>query len=110
MKLKKEKQHPLIQEIGEYEECAATSRDRCFIGKSIEGNIDYEVGEVQVMASWMEQEQINFLIERFYVRLAQDSYYMEATMLEIGLTADIKVPLLEKIRLLINNTVEKTST
>jgi peroxiredoxin-like protein len=59
----------------EYEQCARTARKLCFIGKSIEGTMDYEVGEVQVTSSWMEPEQINELIERFYIRLMQDEYF-----------------------------------
>jgi peroxiredoxin-like protein len=59
----------------EYEQCARTARKLCFIGKSIEGTMDYEVGDVQVTSSWMELDQINELIERFYIRLIQDEYF-----------------------------------
>lgn len=33
----------------DYAKAATTARDHCFIGKSIAGNIDYEVGEVQIV-------------------------------------------------------------
>jgi peroxiredoxin-like protein len=32
----------------EYEKAATMARDKCFIGKSIAGNIDYQVGKVQL--------------------------------------------------------------
>ncbi|WP_404328699.1 OsmC family protein [Mesobacillus maritimus] len=32
----------------EYEKAATIARDKCFIGKSIAGNIDYQVGKVQL--------------------------------------------------------------
>jgi peroxiredoxin-like protein len=32
----------------EYEKAAIIARDKCFIGKSIAGNIDYQVGKVQL--------------------------------------------------------------
>ncbi|HEX7057176.1 MAG TPA: OsmC family protein [Bacilli bacterium] len=33
----------------EYEQAATTAREKCFIGKTIAGNISYEVGEVRVL-------------------------------------------------------------
>lgn len=32
----------------EYDKAATIARDKCFIGKSIAGNIDYQVGKVQL--------------------------------------------------------------
>lgn len=34
-----------------YEQAARTARDKCFIGKTIAGNVDYEVGHVEVADS-----------------------------------------------------------
>lgn len=59
----------------DYEKAAIAARDNCFIGKTISGNMDYEVGKVQIVKVFMEQEQINELVERFYVRLLKDPYY-----------------------------------
>ena len=33
----------------EYQRAARTARDKCFIGKTIAGNVDYQVGEVQLV-------------------------------------------------------------
>jgi peroxiredoxin-like protein len=59
----------------DYEQAAVTSCDRCFIGKSISGNIDYEVGTVTVVKIVMKQEQVDELVERFYHRLSNDPYF-----------------------------------
>lgn len=142
-----------------YIEAATAARDHCFIGKTIAGNVKYEVGEVKVVRLFMEQEQVNELVDRFYNRLSAEPYYiklfaergvdlevmkerqrafiarlantrlstassetrqvksrhsfavrpeaaetwlghMSATMLEMGLEADIREPLMSKIQAL----------
>lgn len=34
--------------LAEYESAAVTARDKCFIGKTIAGNVAYEVGDVEL--------------------------------------------------------------
>jgi|GEM_PF-861664 len=60
-----------------YADAAAAARDRCFIGKTIAGNVAYEVGEVKVVRLYMEQEQVNELVDRFYDRLSKEPYYVK---------------------------------
>ena len=60
-----------------YVEAAAAARERCFIGKTIAGNVAYEVGEVKVVRLYMEQEQVNELVDRFYARLSKEPYYIK---------------------------------
>src|SRR5690606_27643433 len=60
-----------------YADAAASARERCFIGKTIAGNVAYEVGEVKVIPLYMEQEQVNELVERFYARLSKEPYYIK---------------------------------
>ncbi|HET7657600.1 MAG TPA: protoglobin domain-containing protein, partial [Bacillales bacterium] len=54
---------------------ANSARDHCFIGKSIAGNIDYQVGTVQIKNIGLEQEKVDELVERFYSHLTKESYY-----------------------------------
>lgn len=47
--------HPEIhggdpEQLDEYRKLAVVARDKCFIGKTIMGNVEYEVGEVKVVA------------------------------------------------------------
>lgn len=60
-----------------YADAAAAARMHCFIGKTIAGNVDYEVGAVKVVRLYMEQEQVNELVDRFYARLSQEPYYIK---------------------------------
>ncbi len=60
-----------------YTEAAAAARDRCFIGKTIAGNVAYVVGEVKVVRLYMEQEQVDELVDRFYARLSKEPYYIK---------------------------------
>ncbi len=36
------------EKLAEYREAAVTARNKCFIGKTITGNVEYEVGEVSI--------------------------------------------------------------
>lgn len=74
--------HPTIvggnpEKQSDYEEAAVKARDKCFIGKSIAGNIDYQVGTVQVTAIVLEQSKINDLIEQFYSRLMKEEAFSQ---------------------------------
>lgn len=40
-----------VAQAKSYEQAAAEARDRCFIGKTITGNVQYDVGEVRVLAA-----------------------------------------------------------
>jgi len=72
--------HPTIvggekSQLSEYEQAAITARDKCFIGKTIAGNVAYEVGKVRVTNALLEQEKIDELVERFYNYLTKESYF-----------------------------------
>lgn len=59
----------------EYEQAAVTARDKCFIGKSITGNIRYEIGTVQIADTSQTEDKIDELVDRFYVTLAKEDYF-----------------------------------
>jgi len=47
--------HPTIRggdptQVVEYQRAAETARDKCFIGKTIVGNVAYDVGDVKIIA------------------------------------------------------------
>lgn len=47
--------HPTVRggnpaQVTEYQRAAETARDKCFIGKTIAGNVVYEVGDVKIIA------------------------------------------------------------
>jgi peroxiredoxin-like protein len=72
--------HPTIiggdpEKLSEYEETATKARDKCFIGKSIAGNIDYQVGTVQVTKVILEQSKVDELVDEFYNRLTKEPVF-----------------------------------
>lgn len=72
--------HPTIiggdeSKLSEYEKAAVRAREKCFIGKSIAGNIEYEVGTVTVKNVLLAQEKVDELVDRFYVKLTKEDYF-----------------------------------
>ncbi|MGV3487180.1 MAG: OsmC family protein [Tuberibacillus sp.] len=61
----------------EYESAAKKARDKCFIGKTMAGNVNYEVGTVKVTPSILEQNQVNVLVEEFYKRLLKEAAFAD---------------------------------
>ncbi|RNF40350.1 OsmC family protein [Planococcus salinus] len=72
--------HPTIiggdsSKQSDYEEAAAKARIFCFIGKAIEGNVDYRVGTVHVKELLVRQGKIDELVEKFYQKLMEQPYF-----------------------------------
>lgn len=59
----------------DYIEAASSARDKCFIGKTIQGNVAYEVGDVSIVKVVLKQEKIDELVDTFYTKLTKDAYY-----------------------------------